>query len=102
MSAYAGVPGVVETREALGDTTPTLPPPEPKKNRWGILGQIIVLIVAIVVAYFTGVWLGEVIGGVAGFDVHNAVQQYNVDAQSWALKTGMPTARSGSSSARMP
>ena len=37
-----------------------------------------------------------VIGGVAGFDVHNAVQQYNVDAQSWALKTGMPTARSGS------
>lgn len=72
--------------EALGDTTPSLPPPEPKKSRWGILGQILIVIVAIVVAYFTGIWVqglfgeafaaaGAVVGSVVGAAAGSAVSQ---------------------------
>lgn len=40
--------------DALGDTTPTQPPPPvPKKKGCGVLGQILVIVVAIVVTVFT-------------------------------------------------
>jgi hypothetical protein len=40
--------------DAIGDTQPTQPaPPRPKKKGCGVLGQILMIVVAIVVTYFT-------------------------------------------------
>lgn len=64
--------------EIIGDTTPTLPdPPPPPVNEddgCGVFGQILVIIVAVVVTYFTagalttaiGPWTGAVLGAAAG------------------------------------
>jgi YD repeat-containing protein len=38
--------------EAIGDTTPVLPTPKPKKKNW--LAQLVMIVVAIVAAYFIG------------------------------------------------
>jgi len=52
-----------DVSDAIGDTTPTQAmPPVSKKKGCGIIGQIIVAIVVIVVAYYTGIYLGEILG----------------------------------------
>jgi YD repeat-containing protein len=53
--------------DALGDTQPTQPvPPPPKKKGCGVLGQILIIVVAIVVTYFTAGAAAGAMGGVAG------------------------------------
>ena len=54
--------------DAIGDTTPTQPaPPQPKKKGCGVLGQILMIVVAIVVTIYTaGALAGETSALLAG------------------------------------
>lgn len=53
--------------DALGDTSPTQPlPPPPKKKGCGVLGQILIIVVAIVVTYFTAGAASGAIGSALG------------------------------------
>jgi YD repeat-containing protein len=55
-----------DVRQAIGDTTPTQPAPKPKKGGCGILGQILILVVAIVATVFTAGALAAPIGSSLG------------------------------------
>jgi large repetitive protein len=53
--------------DAIGDTSPTQPaPPRPKKKGCGVLGQILIVVVAIVVTWFTAGALAEAGWGAVG------------------------------------
>lgn len=62
LSNAAGSFKPFDMSEALGNATPTQPPPKPKKSKWGILGQFLIAIVAIVVAWFVGPWVTSFLG----------------------------------------
>lgn len=53
LSNNASVFKPFDVTDAIGDTTPTQPLPKPRKKGCGVVGQILVIVVAIVVTYFT-------------------------------------------------
>jgi LysM repeat protein len=63
---------VYEPGSIIGDTTPTLPeaPPPPARKGCGVLGQLVMAVVAAVVFYYTGQYIGwanpVVTGAIAG------------------------------------
>ncbi len=65
--------------EVIGDTTPTVMPPPPGKHGCGIIGQIIVVIVAVVVTYLTAgaaaSYMGPVLSAAFGAAVGSVASQ---------------------------
>lgn len=68
LSNASGVFKPYEPSKALGDTTPTQPaPPAPRsKKGCGVFGKILIVVVAVVVSYFTAGVATGAIGGVLG------------------------------------